>query len=78
LRLRDAGKCILFSSHIMREVEKLCDRVAIMHRGRVLEEDSLHALRSRSGVEDLEDLFFNLINRAEKTGLTSPRSWPVV
>src|SRR5262249_41021582 len=32
--LRDQGKCIIFSTHIMREVEKLCDRVAIIHKGR--------------------------------------------
>ena len=31
--LRDHGKCIVFSTHIMREAEKLCDRVAILHRG---------------------------------------------
>ena len=36
--LRDAGKCVIFSTHIMREVEKLCDRVAIVHRGRVLDQ----------------------------------------
>src|SRR5438477_10505678 len=35
-RLRDLGKCILYSTHIMREVEKLCDRVAIMGKGRIL------------------------------------------
>ena len=32
--LRDQGKCILFSTHIMREAERLCDRIAIIHRGR--------------------------------------------
>ena len=36
--LRDHGKCIVFSTHIMREAEKLCDRVAIMHRGKILAE----------------------------------------
>src|SRR5437879_4878160 len=35
-RLRELGKCILFSTHIMREVEKLCDRVAIVARGQIL------------------------------------------
>ncbi len=33
--LRDQGKCIIFSTHIMREVEKLCDRIAIIYRGRI-------------------------------------------
>src|SRR5688572_13115261 len=34
--LRDAGKCVAFSTHIMHEAEKLCDRIAIMHRGAIL------------------------------------------
>ena len=39
------GKCIIFSTHIMREAEKLCDRVAIMHRGHILAEGTLEQLR---------------------------------
>src|SRR5436305_5906737 len=59
--LRSSGKCILFSTHIMREVEKLCDRVAIMHRGRVLVCGTLAELRQRYGQEDLEEIFFGLV-----------------
>ena len=43
--LRDQGKCIIFSTHIMREAEKLCDRIAIMHRGQILAEGTLDELR---------------------------------
>jgi sodium transport system ATP-binding protein len=60
-RLRALGKCILFSTHIMREVEKLCDRVAIVSRGRVLACGSLAELRHQHGQNDLEELFFNLV-----------------
>src|SRR5687767_12425512 len=62
-QLRDQGKCIIFSSHIMREVERLCDRVAIMHRGHILSEGTLEALRQRHGEQDLEELFFQLISQ---------------
>jgi len=61
-QLRDLGKCILFSTHIMREVEKLCDRVAIMSSGRVRACGTLTDLRERYGQEDLEELFFNLVS----------------
>ncbi len=61
--LRGQGKCILFSTHIMREVEKLCDRVAIMHRGRILSMGTLEELRARHGEEDLEELFFQLVGQ---------------
>src|SRR5438477_4278184 len=46
-RLRDLGKCVLYSTHIMREVEKLCDRVAIVGRGRILTCGTLDELRGQ-------------------------------
>jgi sodium transport system ATP-binding protein len=61
--LRDQGKCILFSTHIMREAEKLCDRLAIVHRGRILAEGTLDELRDRHNERDLEELFFRLISQ---------------
>ncbi|MEX2113346.1 MAG: ATP-binding cassette domain-containing protein, partial [Pirellulales bacterium] len=60
--LREHGKCIVFSTHIMREAEKLCDRIAIMHRGHILAEGVLDELRQRHGEQDLEELFFQLIS----------------
>ena len=58
--LRDHGKCVVFSTHIMREAEKLCDRIAIMHRGHILAEGTLEELRDRHDEHDLEELFFQL------------------
>lgn len=67
-QLRENGKCIIFSTHIMREVEKLCDRVAIMNHGRILTAGKLDQLRSQHGEEDLEELFFRLIAPADDDG----------
>ena len=64
--LRGQGKCIIFSTHIMREAEKLCDRLAIIHRGRILAEGTLDELRDRHEQRDLEELFFQLITRQEE------------
>ncbi|HZY87417.1 MAG TPA: ATP-binding cassette domain-containing protein [Gemmataceae bacterium] len=61
-RLRDLGKCVLFSTHIMREVERLCDRVAVVSRGRVQACGTLADLRQRYGQSDLEELFFQLVS----------------
>ncbi len=63
--LRDEGKCIIFSTHIMREVEKLCDRVAIMNHGRILTEGTLPELREKHGEDDLEELFFRMLSGNE-------------
>jgi sodium transport system ATP-binding protein len=61
-RLRALGKCIVFSTHIMREVERLCDRVAIINCGRILACGTLPELRERYEQDDLEELFFTLVS----------------
>jgi len=64
--LRENGKCVVFSTHIMREAEKLCDRIAIMHRGHILAEGTLEDLEAEHGESDLEELFFRLISEHDE------------
>jgi sodium transport system ATP-binding protein len=59
--LREQGKTILFSTHVMTEVEKLCDHVAILCRGRIAAAGSLSELREQYKQDDLEELFFSLV-----------------
>ena len=66
LELRDQGKCVIFSTHIMREVERLCDRIAIMHKGHILSEGSLQELVERHHEPDLEELFFRLLTEHDE------------
>jgi sodium transport system ATP-binding protein len=54
---RDTGKTVIFSTHVMSEVEKLCDHIGIIHDGKLLTEGTLPELRARFGVQDLEELF---------------------
>lgn len=61
-QLRELGKCVLFSTHILREVERLCDRVAIIGKGKVQACGTLSELRARYGQEDIEELFFQLVS----------------
>lgn len=72
--LRQQGKCILFSTHIMSEVERLCDRIAIMHHGRILDTGTLADLRARHEQEDFEELFFGLLSRHETEQGLAPRA----
>jgi sodium transport system ATP-binding protein len=58
---RDNGKTVVFSTHVMAEVEKVCDRVGIIHRGELLAEGTLPELRARFGIEDLEELFVKVV-----------------
>lgn len=67
--LREQGKCILFSTHIMREAERLCDRIAIMHRGSILSEGTLEELLEIHGESDLEELFFGLVSKHDQQRL---------
>lgn len=64
--LRESGKCLIFSTHIMSEVERLCDRIAIMHRGRILDTGTLTELRNRHEQTDFEELFFGLLSQHEE------------
>jgi sodium transport system ATP-binding protein len=62
--LRSAGKCILFSSHVMQEVAQLCDEIVIIAEGQVALHDSAEGIRNRTGCDDLEDAFVKAINLA--------------
>ena len=64
-RLRDAGHCVLFSSHVMQEVAVLCDEVVVIARGTVVAAGSPQALRESSGEDALEDAFVKLIGTEE-------------
>jgi sodium transport system ATP-binding protein len=55
------GKTVIFSTHVMSEVEKLCDSIAIIHGGRVLADGALTQLRERTGHERLEDIFIKVV-----------------
>jgi sodium transport system ATP-binding protein len=63
LKLRDDGRCVLFSSHIMQEVAALCDDICIIANGRVAIDDSVDGIRSRTGCDDLEDAFVRAIHQ---------------
>jgi len=65
-RLREAGKCVLFSSHVMQEVAALCDEIVIVSRGTVAATGTPEAIRAAAGCEDLEDAFVRL------TGASGP------
>jgi sodium transport system ATP-binding protein len=66
-QLRDDGKCIIYSSHIMREIERVCDRVAIMWRGRIIDEGTLEDLTAKYSERDLEEIFFRLLVENDQT-----------
>jgi sodium transport system ATP-binding protein len=59
-RLRDAGKCVLFSSHVMQEVSALCDEIVIVARGAVVASGRAPELLAASGCDNLEDAFVRL------------------
>jgi sodium transport system ATP-binding protein len=55
--LRDEGKTIIFSTHVMSEAEKLCDTIAVVNRGRILASGSLEDHRLATDKHYLEDIF---------------------
>jgi sodium transport system ATP-binding protein len=65
LRLKDSGRCVLFSSHVMQEVAALCDDIVIIAAGRVAIDDSADGIRNRTGCDDLEDAFVKAIHMVD-------------
>jgi sodium transport system ATP-binding protein len=61
---RSAGRSILFSTHILSEAERLCDRIGVIHRGRLLAAGTLDELRARTGREYLDEVFRALVEGA--------------
>lgn len=64
LKLKEAGRCVLFSSHVMQEVAALCDDIVIIANGKVAIDDSVDGIRNRTGCDDLEDAFVRAIKMA--------------
>jgi sodium transport system ATP-binding protein len=58
---RQRGKTVIFSTHIMSEVEKLCDVIGIIQSGKLLAEGSLAELRERYQEHDLEEIFVKIV-----------------
>ncbi|HNR65834.1 MAG TPA: ATP-binding cassette domain-containing protein [Atribacterota bacterium] len=58
---RNQGKCIIFSTHQMAEAEKLCDEIAIIHKGKILSSGTLAELQAKFQEQDLEEIFFKLV-----------------
>ena len=63
--LREAGKCVLFSSHVMQEVSALCDRIVIVAHGRLAASGTAAELLEQSGCANLEDAFVRLAGLEE-------------
>ena len=58
--LREQGRCVLFTSHVMQEVSALCDRIVVIAKGGVVADGTPDSLREKTGCDDLEDAFVAL------------------
>lgn len=63
--LRDEGRCVLFSSHVMQEVAALCDTIVVVADGKVVANGSPDALREQTGIASLEEVFVKLSTPAQ-------------
>jgi sodium transport system ATP-binding protein len=59
---RTRGKTVIYSTHVMSEVEKLCDVIGVIHDGRLLAEGTLADLRARHAMQDMEDIFIQIVS----------------
>lgn len=71
LGVKRAGKCVVLSTHIMEEAEYLCDRIAVIHAGKLQALGTMDELRAQTGKQRLREIFLDLIH------LPSARTVPV-
>ncbi len=67
--MRAEGRCVLLSTHLMWEAELLCDRIAIVHEGRLVGNDTVDGLKRSTGAANLEEAFLRLVGSAPKAGM---------
>jgi sodium transport system ATP-binding protein len=60
-RFRDEGRCVILSTHILAEAERLCDRLELIHRGRIVASGTPEEVRRQAGRETLEEAFVALV-----------------
>jgi len=61
---KDDGKCVIFSTHIMSEAQRLCDRIAVIHEGQKFFEGTSDEMLAESGCDNLEDAFVRIVGEA--------------
>ncbi|HET9220761.1 MAG TPA: ATP-binding cassette domain-containing protein [Terriglobia bacterium] len=66
--LRERGRCVLFTSHVMQEISALCDWIVVIARGAVVAEGTPGSLLERTGCDDLEDAFVALAGAESHAG----------
>jgi len=69
-RERAAGRAVLFSTHIMSEAERLCDRIYLLHEGRIADHGTLAEILSRAGCDNLTDAFLNYARMSRSTAVS--------
>jgi len=66
LKCKEQNKAIIFSSHSMQEVEKLCDRIVMIHRGIIIEQGTVEELKEKYHIEDMEEIFMRLAGESNE------------
>ena len=62
---RDAGKCVLYSTHYMEEAENICDRIVLIHKGKLLAVGTPEEIKSKTKTDNIRDAFFALVGDAD-------------
>jgi sodium transport system ATP-binding protein len=71
-RMREQGKCVVLSTHQMPDAERLCDRVGIIHQGRLLVVDTIPAIEAQTKTSNLEDAFLALVGKSAQASSVRP------
>ncbi|MGM0509468.1 MAG: ABC transporter ATP-binding protein [Fusobacteriota bacterium] len=65
-RKKEEGKTIIFSTHYMEEAELLCDKIGLIHKGKLIDSGSIEEMKERTGKENIRDIFFSYLENKDK------------
>ncbi|MFC1887599.1 ATP-binding cassette domain-containing protein [Candidatus Cloacimonadota bacterium] len=68
-KCKEEGKCVLFSTHIMREAERIADKIVMIHNGMLLAEGTWEQFKQETGLRDLDDIFVHFVNSLQDEGV---------
>lgn len=71
LKLKETGKTIFFNSHLLPDVSEVCDRIGVLHKGRIVSEERVATVCGGGGYRDLEEYFLSTIARCDTASDTA-------
>ena len=63
---KEEGKTIIFSTHYMEEADLLCDKIGLIHKGKLIDSGTIEEMKEKTGLDNIRDIFFSYLENEDK------------